>query len=81
MEDKKYLTNILTMIKSLTMLYINGTIESSNENIRSLLENGLKDSLELQNELYQNMKNDGYYKIENIKDKEIKSLLKKLKNS
>lgn len=78
MNNKVILENALTLTKSICMLYINATIESSNENIHSLFHNGLLMNLEMQDEIFQNMKDDGYYKIENIKTEAVKKAYKKL---
>lgn len=77
-NNKIYLENALTLTKSLSMLYINATIESSNEETRAVFYNGLLVNLEMQDDIYQNMKDDGYYNPENIKTSEIKKALKKL---
>ena len=75
-NNKTYLENALTLTKS--MLYINATIESSNEETRAVFHNGLLVNLKMQDEIYQNMKDDKYYNPENIKTSEIKKTLKKL---
>lgn len=77
-NNKVILESVLTLTKSLNMLYINAAIESSNEEPRAVFENGLDMSLEMQDELYQNMKSDGYYEVSNVKSSEIKKIYKKL---
>ena len=72
------LENILTLTKSLVMLYINAVVESTNENVRSLFYDGLVATLEMQNEIYQAMKNDEYYQVCNVKESDIKNLYNKL---
>ena len=47
-NNKTYLENALTLTKSLSMLYINATIESSNEETRAVFHNGLLVNLEMQ---------------------------------
>lgn len=78
MMDKCTLENILTLTKSLAMLYVNGTIESSNKAVRNVMGDGLKEVLKLQNELYKTMSEDGYYAVTNIAKKEIEKTLTKL---
>lgn len=78
MEEKCRLENILTLTKSLTMIYINGVIESSNEKTRKVMLDGLDNSLDLQDELYQSMKENGYYQVCNVESKEINKTLSKL---
>ena len=68
--NKTELENILTLTKSLAMIYINAVIEAANENVRSLFYDGLVAVLEMQNDLYQEMKSDEYYQVANIKESE-----------
>lgn len=78
MNNKIVLENILNLTKSLTSLYMCSTIESSNETSRSVFHQGLLDNLEMQDEIYQNMKDDGMYTIENVSSSAIKKIYKKL---
>lgn len=78
MENKIILENVLTLTKSLTTLYLYATIESSNESVRNVYNNGLIEALSMQDEIYQNMKDDGIYSVENINASAIKKVLKKL---
>lgn len=79
--EKTFYENILTLQKSLCTLYINGTIESSNEVVRKVFSNGLDESLMLQDELYQSMKEDGFYTVENLNKTDIKKIETKLKGN
>lgn len=78
MENKTILENILTLTKSLITLYENATVESSNEDVRNVFNNGLTKSLEMQDEIYQNMKSDGMYDVENVSGSVVKKAYKKL---
>lgn len=78
MNSKIIYENILTLTKSLVMLYVNGAIESSNEDVKKVMEKGLQDSMKFQDEIYQAMKEDGYYQVTNVKETEIKKLYDKL---
>lgn len=78
MNNKVILENALTLTKSLCMLYINAMVESSNESVRSFFDNGLNETLEMQDEIYQNMKDDGYYQVGNVKSSEVKKIYDKL---
>lgn len=77
-ENKVIYENILTLTKSLVTLYLNATVESSNEGVRNVFNNGLIETLEMQDEIYQNMKDDGMYTIENVSSSAIKKIYKKL---
>lgn len=78
MNNKVILENILTLTKSLNTLYLNGTIEASNKEVRKMMEKGLQDSLSMQEEIYQMMVDDGYYQVCNVKSTEIEKLYNKL---
>lgn len=78
MNNKVILENILTLTKSLNTLYLNGTIEASNKEVRKLMEKGLQESLSMQEEIYQMMVNDGYYQVCNVNPTEIEKLYTKL---
>ena len=45
MEDKLILSNYLILLKGTTEVYVHGTIESSNESVRTLLNELLNDTL------------------------------------
>ena len=79
--DKYYYENILTLTKSLCTLYISGTVESANEQVRKVMGTGLDEMLELQDELYQSMKDDGFYTVDNLKESDICKVYNKLKKS
>lgn len=76
--EKCLYENILTLTKSLTTLYLNGTIESSNEDVRKVFDNGLAENLKLQDELYQAMKEDEFYTVQNEKESDVKKVFDKL---
>lgn len=78
MENKTILENMLTLTKSLVTLYKDATLESANESVRNVFNNGLVSVLEMQDELYQNMKDDGIYTVENLSSSALKKAHKKL---
>lgn len=77
--DKYTLENVLTLTKSLITLYENGTVESNNKKVRNIMEDGLSDALNMQDVLYQTMKDDGFYTVSDVKTTEIEKLYTKLK--
>ncbi len=78
MNSKFIYENILTLTKSLVMLYVNGAIEASNKDVKKVMEKGIQDSMRFQDEIYQAMKEDGYYQVTNVKETEIQKLYDKL---
>lgn len=81
MNSKEYLENALTLTKSLTTLYLNGAIESSNKDIHKLMNDGLTNTLAMQHNLYTQMENDGYYEVCTVNQIEIDKLNTKIEGS
>ncbi len=79
--DKYGLENVLTLTKSLITLYETGAVESSNKKVRDLMEQGLKECLDMQDTLYQAMKDDGMYTVENVAESAIKKVCTKLEGA
>lgn len=80
LENKYYMENILTLTKSLITISLNGTIESSNKNVRKVFDKSLKTLLSLQEKLFDELKEKKIYKIENVNEKDIKKKYIQLKN-
>ncbi len=78
MNNKTILECVLTLTKSLNSLYLDATVESSNPDVRKLYQDGLKNTLAMQDEIYQAMKSDGMYDVANVKESEIKKIYNKL---
>ena len=79
MNDRYYLENNLLLLKSTVEVYIHGTLESVNQKARSLLQQNLLDTIEMQKETYDKMTNKGWYTIENCKKECITKTLNKIK--
>ena len=78
MNDKLIMDNYLLILKSTVEVYVHGTLESSNNEIRELLRNGLDETLKHQARVYDEMTNYGWYKINNTKSTTIKQVLNRL---
>ena len=78
MEDILILSNYLILLKGTTEVYVHGTIESSNESVRTLLNELLNDTLSSQACTYDTMCECGWYQVDNVKTNEIKELYKKV---
>ena len=81
MNDSIILNNYLLILKSTVEVYVHGTLESSNIDIRKLLQENLNKTLEMQQMTYQEMIDNGWYKIENIKKSAIEKVLNKLNSN
>ena len=78
MNDKLYLDNYLLILKSTIEVYIHGTLESSNNDVRKVLNTGLDETLTHQKDTYNLMTKYGFYQIENIKSKTIEQTFNKI---
>jgi spore coat protein CotF len=80
MNDRILMDNYLLILKSTTEVYVHGTLESSNEPIRELLKAGLLNTLTNQSDTYDIMTTFEWYKVNNVKESDVKKILNKLKN-
>ena len=81
MNDKLVMENYLLVLKSTIEVYIHGTLESSNEDIRELLKLGLDETIKHQANTYDEMTNYGWYQINNVKANAIKQTLNSINNN
>ena len=77
-KDKLILDNYLLVLKSTIEVYIHGTLESSNKDIKDLLKNGLDDTLAHQERTYDLMTKNGWYTITNVDTNTIAQTLNKV---
>ena len=56
MQDREIMENELSLIKGVCDLYMHGAIESSTTEIHNAFKNALNESLDIQNKLYNLMK-------------------------
>ena len=75
MNDELLMENYLLILKSTVEVYVHGTLESSNENVRDLLKNGLDETMKHQSRCYQEMTKNGWYTINNVKPSVINQTL------
>jgi len=76
MTDQILLDNYLLILKSTMEVYVHGTLESSNKEIRDLLKYGLDETVKHQARTYDKMTEHGWYQINNVDSKTIKQTLK-----
>ena len=79
MNDQMILDNYLLILKSSVEVYVHGTLESSTEDIRKLLNNCLNDILDMQNDTYNVMTDCGWYVTEDVSVSQIKNTYNKVK--
>ena len=81
MDNQKCMDNYLLILKSTIEVYVHGTLESSNQDIRDLLKNGLDETLTAQANTYDLMTRYGWYTVQNVESTTINQTLTKINNS
>ncbi|MBR3898477.1 MAG: spore coat protein [Bacilli bacterium] len=81
MNDQITMDNYLLILKSTVEVYIHGTLESSNEDIKNLLKQGLDETINHQARTYNEMTKYGWYQINNVENNIIKQTLNKVNAS
>ena len=77
-KDRILLDNYLLVLKSTVEVYVHGTLESSNKDIKELLKNGLDNTMAHQERVYDKMTEYGWYTITNVDTNIIKQTLNKV---
>ena len=75
MNDQTIMDNYLLILKSTIEVYVHGTLESSNQDIRELLKSGLDSTLTAQANTYDLMTRYGWYNVNNVEATTIKQTL------
>ena len=71
MEDRDLIENELLVIKGVCDLYLHGTIESSTAEVHMAFKDALNESLNIQNKIYNIMKEKGWYKTDTAEQTKI----------
>ena len=80
MNDQILLDNYLLVLKSTVEVYVHGTLESSNDDVKKLLCESLNETLDHQKRTYKEMTKYGWYQTKNIEINVIQDTLTKLEN-
>ena len=80
MDDQLILDNYLLVLKSTVEVYVHGTLESSNLDVKNLLQESLNETLNHQKNTYQEMIKYGWYQVNNIDKNKINETLNKVTN-
>ena len=81
MDNQKCMDNYLLILKSTIEVYVHGTLESSNQDIRDLLKSGLDETLTAQANTYDLMTRYGWYNVKNVESTTINQTLNKIQKS
>ena len=79
--DKLLMENYLLVLKSTVEVFVHGTLESSNEDIRTTLKNGLNNIMTSQAKTYDLMTKYGWNQVNNIDNTMINQTLTKVESS
>lgn len=66
MNNQTLLDNYLMILKGTVEVYVHGTLESSNKDVRELLKNGLDEIMQEQANTYDEMTKYGWYTVNNV---------------
>ena len=80
MNDQLIMDNYLLVLKSTVEVYVHGTLESSNLNIKNILCESLNETLDHQGRTYNEMTKYGWYTVNNLQKNVIKDTLNNIKN-
>lgn len=80
MNDQILMDNYLLILKSTVEVYVHGTLESSNSDVRENLKECLDDTMKMQADTYDKMTKFGWYQVNNVETDTMNQTLTKLQN-
>ena len=80
MSNELVFNNYLMLLKGTVEVYIHGTLESSNEDVKETLKTSLDDILNSQKDTFNIMVENNWYEVNNVKTNVINKKNKKLTN-
>ena len=80
MNSRLILDNYLLLLKSTVEVFVHGTLESSNNDVRNLLKDSLNEILTSQANTYDLMTEYGFYNVNNVQVNEISNTLSNIEN-
>lgn len=81
MNDQLIMDNYLLILKSTVEVYVHGTLESSNNDVRTILKDNLNNIMSCQARTYDKMTTYGWYPVNNVDTSIISQTLNKVKSS
>lgn len=78
MSEQLIFENYLLVLKSTVEVYVHGTLESSNQEVRELLKKCLVDTMSSQAATYDEMVDFGWYNVTNVEQEKINQTLTKV---
>ena len=80
MNDQLLMENYLLVLKSTVEVYVHGTLESSNQDVREALKNNLDKTMNSQANTYDTMTKYGWYQVNNVMPEKVNQTLTKVNN-
>lgn len=80
MDDRMLMENYLLVLKSTVEVFVHGTLESSNKDVRMLLKEGLDGIMQRQASAYDEMTKYGWYPVNNVTQDVVFQTLNKLES-
>ncbi len=77
MDEKNLMENILLLEKGVCDLYMHGTIEAATKNVHDAFNCALNDSLCIQDTVYSQMAQKGWYPMEQVEQQKINTVKQK----
>ena len=80
MNDQLIMDNYLLILKSTVEVYVHGTLESSNNDVRMTLKDNLNEIMTCQARTYDEMTKYGWYPVNNVDTSAITQTLNKVRS-
>ena len=77
MDDKCMMEDLLLVTKGACDLFMHATIESATSNVHSAFDTALKDTLCMQNDIYNKMSQKGWYPMTQAEQQKIQQTMQK----
>ncbi|NLV58179.1 MAG: spore coat protein [Clostridiales bacterium] len=77
MNDQNIMENLLQTTKGACELYMHGTIESATQNVHNAFNGALRESLCMQDGIYQKMSQKGWYPMQQAEQQKITAVKNK----
>ncbi len=81
MDERNIMENILLTTKGVCDLYLHGTIESTTQNVRNAFKNALTGALDMQEDIYREMSDKGWYSPQQAQSQQVQQFKQKFSGS
>ncbi len=81
MNDRNIMENLLLTSKTACDLYMHGTVEALTPNVNTAFNSALKDSLNMQDGIFQKMTSKGWYPVQQVEQQKIDQVRQKFSNA